>query len=444
MVRLLTARARRSRSARSPRNGRTDDPETFRRHMLGGAVGNVLEWYDFAVFGYFAPIIGSHFFPSNDRLTSLLSAFAAFAVAYFMRPVGGALFGHIGDRLGRKRALEISVLMMAIPTCGIGLLPTHGSIGVTASVLMVLFRLAQGLSVGGELIGSISFLAETAPRGRRGFFASWASAGAIAGIMLGSLVAVTLHGLLPTSALEEWGWRLPFLAGIAIGVVGLWMRRNLLETPTFEDMQERGDIDRRPVATAIFSMPGRILHLAALVLLSGGGFYILFVWWPTLLSQLLDPPVRHSLLVNSLSMTLLLVLVPVMGAVSDRLGRKPLLVAGAFGVAVLAWPLFHLVDHHTFGSALAAQLVFAVVMSVFMGPIPATINELFPPRARYSGMAIGYNLSLALFGGTAPWVATYLVSEFDNLGAPSFYLACLAFASLIAALSLPAPEQDGE
>lgn len=441
----LVARSVLGTSRRSDPPRRVDQVQGSRRARslevatLGGTVGNVLEWYDFAVFGYFAPFIGTQFFPSDSPRGSLLQALGVFAVAYLMRPIGGVLFGHIGDRLGRRKALQISVLLMAVPTFAIGVMPTYASIGVSASVLMVVARLAQGLSVGGELIGSMTFLTETAPRRRRGFFGSWSSSGAVAGIMLGSLLATIMQAVLSERALASWGWRVPFLAGLGIAVVGLWMRRALPESPVFEAMERKGRLHRRPVATVVRKMPGRIVHAGALVLLSGGGFYLLFVWWPILLSRLVTPPIAHALLINTVSMVALLLLIPLMGHVSDQVGRRPMLIGGALGVAILAWPLFHLVDHRSFGSALAAQLLFVVLMSVFMGPVPATLMEMFPPRRRYSGVAVGYNISLALFGGTAPWLATLLLTTFHSLVAPCAYLFLLAAGSLSAAILLRTP-----
>jgi MHS family proline/betaine transporter-like MFS transporter len=414
-----------------------DAPTLLRRSIVGGTVGNILEWYDFAVFGYFAPIIATQFFPTRDRIVSLLGTFGVFAVAYFMRPLGGALFGHIGDRFGRKRALQISVMMMAVPTFLIGVLPNYQSFGVRATVLLLLCRLVQGLSVGGELVGSISFLSEVAPPGRRGFVGSFANAGAIGGIMLGSLVATVLTGTLGRAALESWGWRLPFLAGIGIAFVSLWMRKALPETADFESMKAKDEISPRPVTTVLRTMPLRIVHMAALVSLSGGGFYLLFVWWPTLMSDLFHPPIRHSLLVNTLSMAMLVLLIPVTGHLSDRVGRRPMLIAGALGILLTDWPLFPLVDHRTFATALMAQLTFAVVIGLFMGPIPAMLAEMFPARTRFSGIAMGYNISLAALGGTAPLVATWLFTRYASVHAPALYLMFLAALSLGAAWLIP-------
>ncbi|MFC1611720.1 MFS transporter [Myxococcota bacterium] len=407
------------------------------RGLVGGIIGNVLEWYDFAVFGYFAPIIGKQFFPSDDPNASLLGALGVFAAAYVMRPIGGAFFGYIGDRHGRKSALLLSVLLMAVPTTLIGVLPTHAQIGAAAGVLLALLRLLQGLSVGGELVGSISFITETSPPKQRGFIGSWALASSTGGVMLGSLVASLVHHGLSPDAAASWGWRLPFLVGSLIAAGSLWMRTVLQETPDFERVKKTGSIDRNPVAEVIKAMPIRIFHVAALVVLAGGGFYLLFVWWPTLLSKLMTPPVPHALIVNTLSMMVLMAIIPSAGALSDVIGRRRVLVGSAIGIVLVAFPLFLLVDHGTFAAALAAQLLFALFMGGFTGPLPATMVEMFPARMRFSGIAVGYNLSLCIFGGTTPLVATWLVLKNGSILAAACYLSFLATVSLVAAICLP-------
>ncbi len=408
----------------------------LRRITAGGAVGNVLEWYDFALFGYFAPIIGAQFFGTDNRLVSLLSAFGVFASAYFMRPVGGVLFGHIGDRHGRKRALQLSVLMMAAPTTLMALLPTYAQIGGAATLLLVLLRLVQGVSVGGELVGSISHITELAPADRRGFFGSFALCSSTAGVMLGSLTAYAVQSLLEPLQLQAWGWRMPFLLGYWIGAFALWMRSALPETPEFERMQRDNAIGDLPVAEVIRTQSGRVAQITALIMMGGGGFYMLFVWWPFLLSRLVHPPVHHALLINTIAMLVLMAALPAAGWLSDAVGRKPVLVASTLGTMVLAYPLFLAVQSGSFGSALAVQIVFALLMGGFSGPIPATMIEVFPARTRFSGIGLGYNLSLSLFGGTAPLVCTWLVVSTGRVTAPAYYLALLAVCSLVAALFL--------
>jgi len=412
----------------------------LKRNTIGGVVGNVLEWYDFAVFGYFAPIIGAQFFPTEDNLAALINAFGVFAAGYMMRPLGGVIFGQLGDRIGRKRALQLSVMMMAIPTTLLGLLPTYASIGIAASVSLVALRLIQGVSVGGELIGSISFITEIAPKERRGFYGSWTLFSAIFGVLLGSLVATVMTSTLDAAAMSSWGWRLPFLAGFAIGGFGLWMREGMAESPDFEKMKDAGEVAENPVIDALRNQPRQIAHVGALVVLMGGGFYMLFVWWPTYLSTIVSPAVPHALLVNTLAMTALAALIPLAGLASDHVGRKRLLLVAHLGFIALAYPLFAIADHGVMLAALGCQLVFALLMSGVQGPMPAAMVEMFPTKTRFSGVAMGYNISLALFGGTAPLVCTWLIEWSGDVAAPAYYLMAMAAVSLVAVSLLRVPQ----
>jgi MHS family proline/betaine transporter-like MFS transporter len=301
---------------------------SFKRNAIGGVVGNALEWYDFALFGYFAPVIGTLFFPSDDATASTIKAFGVFAAGYLMRPLGGIIFGHLGDRLGRKRALEVSVIMMALPTTAIGLVPTHAAIGIAAPVILILLRLVQGVSVGGEFVGSVSFVTEIAPPERRGFLGSLALTSSNTGIMLGSAVATVAHGLLGEATLDAWAWRIPFLLGMVIGLFGLWLRTGLTETPPFEQIRQAGKIHRNPVMDVVRTMPGSVVRLAVVLFFFAGGFYALFVWWPIYLTKMLKPSVPHALLVNTIAICVLIALEPVAGWLSDIIGHQKVLAAG--------------------------------------------------------------------------------------------------------------------
>lgn len=398
------------------------------RTVVAGVVGNVLEWYDFALYGFFAPTIGRLFFPSESRVASLLATYGVFALAFALRPLGGLVFGHIGDRIGRKKALELSVMLMAVPTTLLGLLPTYHDIGLAAPIVLTLIRGLQGISVGGEFIGSISFLGEHAPAGRRGLLGSWTSCSATLGAVLGSVVAAGVNAWLP----HEWGWRVPFCSGILVGLAGLWLRRGIAESPDFVRAASEGTLVRSPVLDALRHDRGPVLRTYGLAVLMSAGFYMPFVWMPTWLGHLRQPPLPGALTSNAITLAALAAMLPVEGWLSDRIGRRRALCAGAIAFAVVVCPLFLVLERGGDSAALAAQIGLAAA-ALYMGPCPAAFVELFPTRTRYSGVAIGYNAAQALCGGTAPLIATWLIHVSGTAQAAAVYLMAAALASLVAA-----------
>lgn len=412
--------------------GLEHDPISRRRLVIAGTAGNIMEWYDFAVYGYFAQVIGTHFFPSNDPVTSLVASFGAFAAGFLMRPLGGVIFGHIGDKMGRKAALTLSVLAMAIPTFLIGVLPDHSQIGAAAAVLLVALRMIQGLSVGGEYTTSVVFLVEGAAPQRRGLAGSWTVFGAVAGILLGSAVGAATTTLLSPEALHSWGWRVPFIVGLFVGLAGLYIRRHIPDLPA-PAADQRGS----PVLEAFRTEWRGMLRIAAFNMLNAVGFYLIFVYVVTYLKQVVRLEAAQALDINTLNMVILLLLVPIAGALSDRTGRRPLLFAAGFGVLVLAWPLFWLMHHPSFVWALCGQLGFAVLLGVFLGVVPVVMVEAFPARVRCSGLSIGYNLCLGLIGGTTPLVATFLIERTHDDLSPAYYMMAAAAVTLAVVWTLP-------
>ena len=406
------------------------------RNTIGGIFGNILEWYDFAVYGFLAPIMGGLFFPADDALGGLIKTYGIFAAGYLMRPLGGIIFGHIGDKYGRKKALQLSITVMAIPTVLVGFLPVHAQIGIYAALLLTLLRLLQGISVGGELIGSVSFLVEIAPPEKKGLQGSWTLFSAIGGILFGSLLVTILTTILGDQAMQSWGWRLPFFGGSVILVIGFWLRRGLRESPEFLKVQASHQLAKSPLRETLLEMPHRILHLLLVILLFSSSFYMLFVWMPTYLSQIITPPVNHALTINTISMILLITVIPLAGALSDKIGRKRILITATFILGVSVYPLFNIIDHGSTATVLVIQLFFAILIGAIQGPVPALLVEMFPARTRYTGIGLCYNIALALFGGTSPLVSTWLIQRTGNLASPAIYLSIMAALSLIGLAAL--------
>jgi len=396
------------------------------RHVSAGCVGNVLEWYDFAIYGYLAAAIGRQFFPATDPTASLLAAFAVFAVGFLMRPVGGVLIGHIGDRHGRRMALLVSVAGMAVPTVLIGLLPTYASIGLAAPVILIVLRMIQGIAVGGEYVGSMVFLVEAAPAGRRGLFGAFAGVGTVLGILIGSAAATLLTALADPAVVEAWAWRVPFLAGILPAFAGILLRGTVEKEPP-----RRADRGRLPIVEALATHPREIVVLAALNAFNAVGFYVSFVYVASWL-QLADgiaPDVALGL--NTTSMVILLFVVAGFGWLSDRIGRVPILVGATLGGIVFAWPLFWLMHLGGAAPAFAGQLGLVVLVGA-CGVLPATMVEAVGARVRVSAIAVACNVSMGIIGGLSPLVATWLIATTGDPLSPAVFVAASAALSFVA------------
>src|SRR6185503_12262408 len=360
-----------------------------KKTILAGAIGNVLEWYDFALYGYFAPVFASLFFPSNSPSVSLISAFGVFAIGFLARPLGALIFGHWGDTLGRRNALAWSVLLMTIPTGAVGLLPTYEAIGVIAPIALILCRFLQGLSVGGEFTGSATFLVEHAPTAQRGYVGSWAGFSAQIGALLGSGMGALIASLMADEALHEWGWRIPFLMGGLIAVVGWYVRTRVPESPAFETIRLAGGLASSPIRDVFTTQRLAVAKVVCLVWLHGVAFYLLYVYMTTYLVTVTSVPLATVLILNTGCMALLALLIPLMGAWSDRIGQVPLLITGAAGIALLAYPSFLWLTSNHLPHMIAAQVLLTLLVACYMGPFFATVAELFPTSQRYTGLSVG-------------------------------------------------------
>ena len=335
-----------------------------RRTIAAGMIGNVLEWYDFAIYGYFATAIGRHFFPHEDAVAQLLSAFGVFALGYLMRPVGGVVVGHIGDRFGRRAALTFSVAAMAIPTFLIGLLPGYATLGLLAPIALTLLRMVQGLSVGGEYTSSMVFLVEHAPDGRRGLMGALASSGASGGILLGSAVGAGFAASMSDATLDAWGWRIPFLLGLVVGIAGYLLRRHVLDNAPAERRK------RAPIIETLHDYWRIVLGFAGLSVFNAVGFYVGFVYLVSWLQTADGIAPARALEINSLSMAVLLPVVIATGFLTDRIGRKPVLMLACFLGFVGAVPVFLLLNHPSALLAQLGQLGLVAMIGLYGGAQP--------------------------------------------------------------------------
>lgn len=401
------------------------------RIIAGGIAGNVMEWYDFAIYGYFAVVIGHKFFPSEDPSVSIIAAFGAFAAGFLARPVGGLLLGRLGDVVGRRQVLMISIFCMAIPTVLLGLLPSYDHIGVAAPILVVLLRVIQGLSVGGEYTSSSVFLAEHAPVGKRGFLTSWSTWGAVAGILLGSGIGAIFTNLLTSEQVAAWGWRIPFLLGGLVAVVGLMLRRGLVNEP------EASIEGKAPVTTLFRDHLGAMARITGLNIgVSGVGFYLIFVYSVTYIKTIDHLAGDIAFDLNTLALVLMLFIMPLSAHLSDRFGRKPMLFTGLVGVAVGAFPCFMLIHSTDPLHIFAGQAILAVFIGIFCGTVAAANVEQLPHEVRCTGLAVSYNLSVGIFGGTTPMIAAWLIRETGNPIAPAYYLLAVVSISLVTAFTI--------
>lgn len=416
--------------------GAIQDP-ALRHRIMAGFIGNVVEWYDFALYGYLAGIIAPVFFPSQDPTAGLIATYGIFAAGFLMRPLGAAVFGWFGDRYGRARTMQISVAMMALPTLLLGLLPTYAQVGVLAPVLLVLVRILQGISVGGEFSSSATYLVETAPTGRRGLTGSWANIGSMTGSLLGVGAAALVTTLFDAQTMQDGAWRLPFLGGALLGVTAILMRRNLHGSERF-GQHDAAREETSPLLQAFTTNLKETLLALGFAASYGTCFYITFVYLPEWLSgqNLVE---RSTALTINTAMTILVIpLMPLGAIVGDRfLARRTWIAVALLGLGLLSWPM-HLWMLQSGGAMLPVVLFHVLafaLLSVPLGSGPALFVEMFPEEDRLSGYSVAFNLGVGVFGGLTPMIATSLIASTGIATAPGLYMMlacalavlCLAF-----------------
>ncbi|MFJ1746028.1 glycine betaine/L-proline transporter ProP [Streptomyces sp. NPDC088116] len=435
------------RQRKNPKLRRSDitvtDEAAVKRAVKAASLGNAMEWFDFGIYSYLAVTIGHVFFPSGNPTIELLSSFATFAVAFLVRPLGGMFFGPMGDRLGRKKVLALTMIMMAIGTFAIGLIPSFATIGFWAPVLLIFFRLVQGFSTGGEYGGASTFIAEYAPDKRRGFFGSFLEFGTLAGYVGAAGLVTALTAAIGSDAMEAWGWRVPFLVAGPLGLVGLYLRLRLDETPAFQKLEadsaraseaaDSVEITTKEDLSKIFRQ-----YWPALILCIGlvGAYnitdYMLLSYMPTYLSKELGYSETHGLLILLAVMAFLMLIISQVGKLSDHFGRKPLLMSGMLGFLFLSLPAFLLIRQGSIPAIVIGMLMLGLSLVCLLGTMSAALPALFPTEVRYGSLSVGYNLSASLFGGTTPLVITGLIDLTGSNLMPAYYAMAAALVGVIA------------
>lgn len=413
------------------------NPRTVRKVMSASAIGHFIEWFDFAVYAYAAPVIAKLFFPTGDAAVALLSTFAVYAVGFVMRPIGAFVLGSLGDRIGRKRVLAGVILMMGGATAAIGLLPTYQQIGILAPVLLLVCRLVQGMSAAGETIGSNSFVAEHSPQPRRGRYVASVYTWSNLPPVLAALLVLGLTQALSDASYESWGWRVPFLLGAPLALVGLYIRTRVEETPAFTALKETKRVASSPIRTVFREQRPAMVTCFCIAAVASLGYYSLTGYFFTYMTVTVGLSESAALISNSVALAITFVVVPLAGALSDRIGRRRGLLIAAAMNAVCAVPAYLLASEGSLVTAIVSQGLLAFCLGMFFGPAGSAFVELFPARTRYTGASISYNLAFTIFGGTAPLLSIYLIERTGNQVAPAWYVVAVSVVALAVIARMP-------
>ncbi|MFI4955988.1 MAG: MFS transporter [Gammaproteobacteria bacterium] len=395
--------------------------------IFAAIAGNIIEWYDFALYMFLAPVIAQNFFAEENHLNAMLSTFMIFAIGFFIRPVGSIIFGHLGDRYGRTKTLKFSILLISIPTIAIGLLPTYDNWGIYAGLTLAFLRLLQGVCIGGEFAGSMIYLTEMAAPDKRAYISSMANNGSNFGVLCATLIAAFISSCMSESAFYDYGWRIPFILGGVLGLVGLWFRRNLLETPVFDALSTEKKLLAFPILSVFKHHKKNMLHIFLLLVMSAAGSHVLLEFMSTYLNQYFDYPLNTALQVQSIYNFMTFFLVAMAAKLSDRYGRRSLLMVSALGYIIFTVPCFYFLKITGLWICLFPLIIFYCIEQA---TTPVTMVELFSPAARYTGISISYNTTMALVAGTAPMLNTWLVAKFDDPMMIGYYLIVAALISL--------------
>lgn len=413
--------------------------KTLKRVVGSSFLGNFIEWFDYASYSYLATVIALVFFPGEDRTVAVMSTFGVFALSFLVRPIGALFWGNMGDKKGRKWALSISILLMSGATFLIGCLPTYAMIGVGAPLLLLLLRMVQSFSAAGEYAGAATFIAEYAPTNHRGFYCSMVPASTAAGLLVGSLFATAMFNIWGADSqfVTEWGWRIPFWLAGPLGYITHYIREHLEDSPVYEQMQNdlkakglKGE--DKPMRTLIRKHFRRLVISFGACVLNAVGFYAVLTYLPNYLETTLNYDPASASIITNIVLVVYIGFIFLSGRISDRLGRKKMLIAACVGFIVLTVPAFMLLSTMNFVIILVVELVMCLLLTINDGTLSSYLNETFPTDVRYSGFALSFNLANAIFGGSASYISFWLISVTGNNIAPAFYMVFIAVIALVA------------
>ncbi|MCK1967183.1 MFS transporter [Franconibacter sp. IITDAS19] len=402
--------------------------------MTSAGVGHFIEWFDFGLYGTLAAIIASNFFASSDPTVALLKSFAVFGSGFLMRPLGGLFFGSMGDRLGRRKVLVTVITITSVSTFVMGILPTYQQAGIIAPLLLVLTRLVQGFAAGGESSGVITYLAESAKPHRRATLTCWSENFSFMAFVCGSGLVLALTHWLGEPAMNGWGWRIPFLLAAPLGLGGFYMRRNMEDSAAFHKLQKSGKLEHSPLRTTLKTSTRALLFCVGFVVVKAVSSWVLQSFMPGYLSTYLNYSRTDAYLITTLGLLSVAIAMPITGYLSDRLGRRPLMLMGCGGFILLTWPAMLLMAQGSVLASVGAMSMLGIFVALFNGGCGAAMVELFPTAIRYGSIAVSYNMTVALFGGVTPLASASLITFTGNPLSPAFYVMATALISFIAVL----------
>ncbi|MCF8998917.1 glycine betaine/L-proline transporter ProP [Acinetobacter nectaris] len=403
-----------------------------KKAITAAALGNTIEWFDFGVYGYVAYVLGKVFFPNTSPSLQLIATLATFSVPFIFRPLGGIIFGVLGDKYGRKHILAITIIMMTLSTAAIGLLPTYASIGMWAPILLLILKVLQGVSTGGEYSGAATFVSEYSPDRKRGFMVSWLDFGSIAGFLLGAGSVSLISYIIGEQSFADWGWRIPFLIALPLGAIGLYLRHAVEETPAYKKAAESEE-KRISFKEIITHHRRSLLVCVGITITTGVVYYMLLTYLPSYLTHNLHYPSGKSELLSIGLMVLMLFFQLLVGWLSDKIGRRPFIFASSFIQIVLAYPVFMLLTSGVESLIILGMVILALAVNMLLGIMAATLPALFPTEIRYSALATSYNLSI-VFVGLTPTVLAMLVESTGNLMIPAYYLMVFGAIGVVTAI----------